>query len=186
MHRVFCRVLCFYETMSQKQTNAGRLMIILATGMIAIAVGLSVMLLTTRRGIMTMGGPTTAYPPGRMMEQGSSLPPHGFMGIELGRTSHPAGAPIKRVTPDSGADHAGIRPSDVITAVEGQPVRDVYEVLAITRTKLPGQTVRVTILRDTETLKFDVNLVDWVDMQMLQQTRPPDDAEPSIPIDEAP
>ncbi len=58
------------------------------------------------------------------------------------------GALIAQVEPDSGAARAGLRAGDIITAVNGQPVRDVSALRAIIGVLRVGTRVRIRFLRN--------------------------------------
>jgi serine protease Do len=61
---------------------------------------------------------------------------------------------------DSGspAARAGLRPYDVLLAIDGQRVRDPASATALLRTFRPGETVRMTILRDGQRLEATMTL----------------------------
>jgi putative serine protease PepD len=78
----------------------------------------------------------------------------------LGVTSapHPAGAEIQGVTPGSPAQAAGLQAGDVITGVDGDPVRDPDDVSAAVSGFEPGDEVQIEVSRDGERRTFDVEL----------------------------
>jgi putative serine protease PepD len=78
----------------------------------------------------------------------------------LGVTSapHPAGAEIQGVTPGSPAQAAGLQAGDVITGVDGAPVRDPDDVSQAVSGLEPGDEVEVEVNRDGERRSFDVEL----------------------------
>jgi S1-C subfamily serine protease len=59
---------------------------------------------------------------------------------------------VREVTPDSPAGRAGVRPGDLLAAVNGQPLRSVDEVHRLLATISPGETVALGICRGAETL----------------------------------
>jgi Do/DeqQ family serine protease len=59
------------------------------------------------------------------------------------------GAIVTQVVPQSAASKAGIKEGDVITALEGAPVRTSAQLRNAIGLKQPGTTVHLTILRDT-------------------------------------
>jgi S1-C subfamily serine protease len=78
------------------------------------------------------------------------------------------GVLIISVLPDSPAAKAGLRPTqiedgrlrlgDVITAIDGQPIRSVNDLFAALEKHKVGDTVTVTILRDNEAIDVPVTL----------------------------
>ncbi|MEY3020520.1 MAG: hypothetical protein RLZZ272_1504 [Actinomycetota bacterium] len=68
------------------------------------------------------------------------------------------GALIDSVAEGSAADAAGLRPGDVVTAMDGRALASMSELVAEVRRRLPGETVRLTIARDGSTLDVDVVL----------------------------
>lgn len=59
-----------------------------------------------------------------------------------------SGAFVQTVNPGTAAASVGLRPGDVIVAVDGRRVRAAADVGALVRTKRPGDTVRITWERD--------------------------------------
>ncbi len=79
------------------------------------------------------------------------------------------GVVIWEVARNSGADRAGLRGvrqgrgsnillGDVITAIEGQPVRSVPDIRAVLERQQPGDTVIVSLLRGDEEAEAEVEL----------------------------
>ncbi len=66
------------------------------------------------------------------------------------------------VTPGGPADDAGIRPGDVIVAVDGEPVSRATELVVKVRSRLPGETVTLTIRTDGGDRDVDVVLGEQV------------------------
>ena len=82
------------------------------------------------------------------------------------------GVMVASVAPNSPAEEAGLRgatnadaavPSggDVITAVDGEPVKNVRELTDRLAGLMPGDTVRLNVLRDGEEQTVDVTLQAW-------------------------
>ncbi|MBW3556911.1 MAG: S1C family serine protease [Actinobacteria bacterium] len=80
----------------------------------------------------------------------------GWLGIEgdslAGEAASAAhvrgGAVVKNVKSGSPAESAGLVPSDIITAVEGQPVISMPQLMVRLRSYRPGDTVSLSVLRD--------------------------------------
>jgi predicted alpha/beta hydrolase len=63
---------------------------------------------------------------------------------------------VREVVRNSPAAYSGFRPGDVITTVEGAPVRDRWSLLSRVRAIRAGDTVRLGILRDGGVAEVDV------------------------------
>ncbi|HRB28826.1 MAG: trypsin-like peptidase domain-containing protein [Nitrosomonas sp.] len=61
-----------------------------------------------------------------------------------------SGSLVASVLKDGPADKAGIKPGDVLIAVESQPVKNSAEILNLVAALAPGKTVNVTIIRNKE------------------------------------
>lgn len=75
--------------------------------------------------------------------------------LGLGETD---GALVEDVTPGSPAAHAGLRPYDVITAVDGTPVASDDATIRYVARLAPGQTARVEYRRDGRTQEVTMKL----------------------------
>jgi serine protease DegQ len=64
--------------------------------------------------------------------------------------SKKSGAIIAGVLKGSPADRAGMRPGDILVAVEGKPVNDTTEMLNIIAQLTPGNKARITVLRKNQ------------------------------------
>jgi S1-C subfamily serine protease len=71
---------------------------------------------------------------------------------------HREGAEVQEVTPDSPAESAGLIPGDVITGIDGRPVRDPDDVADAIKGLEPGDDIEVEADRDGEQRSFDVEL----------------------------
>ncbi|MEU2126752.1 trypsin-like peptidase domain-containing protein [Streptomyces sp. NPDC018352] len=61
---------------------------------------------------------------------------------------NPAGVALVSVTKDGSADKAGLRPGDIITRIDDQPVTTITTLSEALASDKPGQKVTVTYLRD--------------------------------------
>ncbi len=69
-----------------------------------------------------------------------------------------SGALVREVEPGSGADEAGVRVEDVITALEGAEVASYGDLFGALRDYRPGDTVGLTVVRGGEERTLDVTL----------------------------
>lgn len=70
------------------------------------------------------------------------------------------GAYVVEVTSGSGADKAGVKTGDVVTAVDGQAVRTMDDLILQVRRQQVGDIVKLTLLRDGETVDLEVTVGD--------------------------
>jgi putative serine protease PepD len=78
----------------------------------------------------------------------------------IGVTSapHPDGTEIQAVAPGSPAQSAGLRAGDVITGVDGSPVREPEDVSDAVNALEPGDEVEVEVSRDGERRTVTIEL----------------------------
>ncbi len=74
------------------------------------------------------------------------------------------GVLVASVTPGFPADKAGIRKQDVITAIDGQPVKDGDDLVSNISPRRPGSTVHLTYLRDGKQNQATVTIADRAEM----------------------
>jgi serine protease Do len=67
---------------------------------------------------------------------------------------------VQDVTPGMPAEKAGIRPEDVIVAVDGKPVKDGNELVSRVSDTPVGSDVKITVLRDKKRRDFNVKIGD--------------------------
>ena len=94
------------------------------------------------------------------------LPP-GYLGVEARLLdpqtatyySLPVGAFVTQVQPGTPAAKAGLRPHDIITAVDGQAIDQNHDLSTVIEMHQPGQTVALSIFRTGQNLTLHVTLV---------------------------
>ena len=92
----------------------------------------------------------------------------GYLGIgpaELDQAYQDAlgakeGVVVSTVEKGQAADKAGVQRLDVITALDGQPVKSADEVVAVVSSRRAGDTLKLTIFRDGKTLHLTATLGD--------------------------
>jgi serine protease Do len=70
------------------------------------------------------------------------------------------GVMVNRVTADSPGDKAGIKSEDIITAIDGKPVKRSQDVIDMVSDSQVGSTVKMGILRDKKPLTLNVTVGD--------------------------
>ncbi|HEX3986725.1 MAG TPA: Do family serine endopeptidase [Acidobacteriaceae bacterium] len=93
---------------------------------------------------------------------------HGYIGISIENVTpsnakffgvqKAMGAVVADVTPDAPGSKAGLKAGDVITELNGNPVRDAGELQMKTSETQPGTTVHLTVMRDGKTQNVAVTL----------------------------
>jgi len=88
-----------------------------------------------------------------------------FLGVHIEEeTAHTdGGARVTRVVTDSAAAEAGFREGDIIQSVDGEPVRGPRGLGARLGDREPGDQVTITVNRDGQDLRLDVELGDQSD-----------------------
>ena len=76
------------------------------------------------------------------------LPDYNYMGGD--------GMRVEGVTAGGPAEKAGLKPGDVVTSINGVPVRSVPGYMSALGSKKPGDTITVTILRDGKKMELQV------------------------------
>jgi len=71
------------------------------------------------------------------------------------------GALVIRVEAGGPAETAGVRPGDVITAVDSRPVRDLHSFHDLLATHKVGQTVEVRLWREGQALTLQAVLEEY-------------------------
>jgi len=100
----------------------------------------------------------------------------GFLGVEtqavtpaiasgLGLDRHVHGALIANVQPDSPAGKAGVKPGDVVQSVNGTQVAGPNELARTVADLKPGETAKLTVLRDGDQKSLEVKVSTMPDDQ---------------------
>jgi serine protease Do len=97
----------------------------------------------------------------------------GYLGIgpyELDQAYQDAlgvkeGVVVSTVDKDQAAGKAGVQRLDVITALDGQPVRNPDELVAAVSSRRAGETIKLTVVRDGKTLHLTATLGDRKDIE---------------------
>jgi serine protease Do len=82
------------------------------------------------------------------------------------------GADINLVTPDSPAARAGLKPGDVIVALDGAEVENATALTTNLAQRRPGDKVELTYIRDGRQAKVTVTLSEFERADTAQQPRP--------------
>ena len=77
-------------------------------------------------------------------------------GARIASSPSPNGTPP--LVPDGPAQRAGLRPGDVIVAIDGKPVADSSELIVAIRSRRPGDEVSLTVRRGGEERTYDITL----------------------------
>ena len=72
---------------------------------------------------------------------------HPVAGVQVALSSTDGGARLSAVTRSSPADKAGLRRGDVITDVDGRPVRSATDLIVAIRARAPGDELTMTVRR---------------------------------------
>ncbi len=93
--------------------------------------------------------PTGPAPAGARRASLGTMPDFGFEG---------PGVRVQQIMPGSPAETAGLASGDVLIAFDGEAVADLGSYSSLLKTKRPGDTVEVTVLRDGEAKTLTVRL----------------------------
>jgi putative serine protease PepD len=100
----------------------------------------------------------------RVVEEliGSGEATHGLLGATVSDVTDASvgtvGAQIRELSEGGAAEAAGLRPGDVITAVDGAPVTNAIDATAQVRAHAAGATVTVAYQRDGQEAEAEVTL----------------------------
>jgi serine protease Do len=68
------------------------------------------------------------------------------------------GALVAEVTPGRAADKGGVEHGDIVTAIDGDTIKDTRELIDTISAMPPGTEVELTVIRDGETMTIEVEL----------------------------
>jgi serine protease DegQ len=91
------------------------------------------------------------------------------------------GTIIAGVVKGGPADKAGIKPGDILIAVDGKPVADTTEMLNLIAQLTPGSTAKMTLLRKSQQSKVDVVIGKRPRIKRAQTDQPDDSQDASQP-----
>jgi serine protease Do len=96
---------------------------------------------------------------------------HGYLGVSLNDVTPDnakffnltgnTGALIAQVTANSPASRAGIKPGDVVTGVNGQPVENGSDLQVVVSEKAPGSKIQLDVVRNGEPQKVDLTVGEY-------------------------
>jgi len=70
------------------------------------------------------------------------------------------GVIISAITPAQPAAKAGLKPGDIITTIDGKPVKDGDDLVAVISARKPGSTVDIGYIRNGQTLHATLSIAD--------------------------
>ena len=94
------------------------------------------------------------------------------------RYNLPEGIYVEEVEENSPAATSGLKQSDIITKIEGQNVKSVNELNKIKYNYKIGDTVKLTVYRNGETIELDIKLAELPE-QTATETAPQTQTQPS-------
>ncbi len=100
-----------------------------------------------------IGRGASALTPTPTLEVSAGTP---WLGVRVSQEAD--GARILEVFPNSPAERAGLRPGDRIVAFDGEPVSEAHPLTEYVRRHRPGDTVRLTVIREGEERTVSVTL----------------------------
>lgn len=121
----------------------------------------------TRKVIITNGsGPNFHF------DDDMPKPPKAMLGVMIEPESARKGALLRDVSPNSAAEKAGLKKGDLITAVNGKPVKNARELAdEIGDNYKPGDKISIQYQREGKSHSTDANLVAANPPQTIRQFR---------------
>lgn len=85
-----------------------------------------------------------------------------YLGVNVLPTDSGKGLRIEHVEPRTPADRVGLKVGDILLTFQGVEVNDPEQLVTLVGEELPGRSVKLTLLRDGETLERTVRLgMNW-------------------------
>ncbi len=91
------------------------------------------------------------------------------------------GVIVGQVVPNGPAAKAGVLPQDVIVSVDGTPIKNGDELIAIVSAKKPGSTVKLGILRGGKNISLDVGITDRAKLYADRDKASDESTGPDVP-----
>ncbi|MDQ3755300.1 MAG: PDZ domain-containing protein, partial [Acidobacteriota bacterium] len=88
----------------------------------------------------------------RANEPGAALPRQTYWGASVSVTGKDSGAVVRRITPGSPAEKAGLKPGDVILQIDGKQLPDRQTYDALLKSTRAGETVELRVSREGQVL----------------------------------
>lgn len=95
---------------------------------------------------------------GRLSMNPLANPEMPVIGIGFGLPRGSKGVPVEELIPGSPAAAAGVRIGDIIQSVDGRDTPDASMLLQVLAKRLPGDKVKLSLLRDNKTVEIEVVL----------------------------
>jgi len=85
------------------------------------------------------------------------------------------GVIIRGITPNMPADKAGLKPGDIITSINGRPVKDGDDLVSDISARKPGSTVQLGYIRDGKSATATVSIISRAEMEAALDNTPDDE-----------
>ncbi|MFO0842243.1 MAG: PDZ domain-containing protein [Gemmataceae bacterium] len=89
----------------------------------------------------------------------------GYLGVRSDDAEKEGGAKVTSLTEGAPAEKAGLKANDVVTAVDGKPVKKADDFSAAIQGRKPGETITITVTRDGKPLTIQATLGEPPDLQ---------------------
>jgi putative serine protease PepD len=83
---------------------------------------------------------------------------HAYFGVQVHDSSSPLGAALAQVLPGTPAAKAGLRSGDVVVKLDGKTIQGADDISSVIDAKKPGDTMKVTYVRNGKTGSTTVTL----------------------------